>query len=237
MVYIKSNKTKLLKNEKRRLLLETAAKLFADNGYHQTSVKNITDAAKISVGTFYLYFKNKEDLFEKLYDEVEFMVERIKNYAFEMKTDSPAERFANVLTSSLWIYQRFKELARILLIEAVGLNPRIEQKYSQMMFRSNKSLEETLNQLKDLGIIDVPDTKIAAIAIDGAFNNLITYWLRIDDQTDLRSYAYPLAACDLQTLRIDYQQEAIERSIKHMFLELDKLEPEVSKFTRMGESI
>lgn len=230
MVYKKSNKTELRKDEKRKLIFETAAKVFAEKGYHQTSVKDITDTAQISVGTFYLYFKNKEDLFEKLYDEMEKIVNRIKVFALEKHTKDPSERFANVVAASIWTYQKYRELAKILLIEAVGLNPRFEEKYADIMLRSCDSMEATLKHLKDIGIVDVPDTKVAAIAHEGAFNHAIIYWLRTDDKEDLKSYTYPLIVFSLQALKISFCQDGIKRSINEMFLELDNTAVELMQF-------
>lgn len=230
MVYRKSDKTELRKDEKRKLIFETAAKVFAEKGYHQTSVKDIADEANISVGTFYLYFKNKEDLFEKLYDEMEQIINNIKAYAFKKNTLVPAERFSNVVVASIWTYEKYRDLAKILLIEAVGLNTRFEKKYGDLMEKSCEDMEVTLNRLKDKGIIDVPDAKIAAIAHEGAFNHTITYWLRAEDKGDLKSYAYPLTVFLLQALKMDFNHEDIEKNIREMFEELDKAEEEFMKF-------
>ncbi|TKI72509.1 TetR/AcrR family transcriptional regulator [Lysinibacillus mangiferihumi] len=52
--------------ESRALLLEIAAKEFAQNGYHDTKVSSIVKAASLSQPTFYLYFKNKDAIFEEL---------------------------------------------------------------------------------------------------------------------------------------------------------------------------
>lgn len=230
MAYKKSNKTELRKDEKRKLIFETAAKVFAEKGYHKTSVKDITDTAQISVGTFYLYFKNKEDLFEKLYDEMEDIINNIKNYAIAKETQVPSERFANVVAASIWTYQKYRELAKILLIEAVGLNPRFEEKYAQIMVKSCKSMEATLKHLKDIGVIHVPDLKVAAIAHEGSFNYAITYWLRADDKEDLKAYTYPLVIYSFQALKINFCKEDIERSIEEMFQQLDKIADEFMQF-------
>lgn len=230
MVYRKSAKTEIRKDEKRKLIFETAAKVFAKKGYHQTSVKDITDAAQISVGTFYLYFKNKENLFEKLYDEMEQIVDRIKDYALDKKAKTASERFANVVAASVWIYEKYRELAKILLIEAVGLNPRFEKKYADIMLKSCEGMEATLNHLKGIGIVDVPDTKVAAIAHEGAFNHAITYWLRTDDKADLKSYTYPLLVFSLQAIKMSFCQNDIERTIKEMFLKLDNEAVELIQF-------
>lgn len=52
--------------ESRALLLEIAAKEFAQHGYHNTKVSSIVKAASLSQPTFYLYFKNKDAIFEEL---------------------------------------------------------------------------------------------------------------------------------------------------------------------------
>lgn len=52
--------------ESRALLLEVAAKEFAQHGYHKTKVSSIVKGASLSQPTFYLYFKNKEAIFEEL---------------------------------------------------------------------------------------------------------------------------------------------------------------------------
>ncbi|WP_342471673.1 helix-turn-helix domain-containing protein [Metasolibacillus sp. FSL H7-0170] len=52
--------------ESRALLLEIAAREFAQNGYHETKISSIVKGASLSQPTFYLYFKNKEAIFEEL---------------------------------------------------------------------------------------------------------------------------------------------------------------------------
>ncbi|UCF04492.1 MAG: TetR/AcrR family transcriptional regulator [bacterium] len=56
-------------DERRRakeLILSGAMELFADYGYEGTSVKQIADRAKLSVGKLYLHFESKEDIFREL---------------------------------------------------------------------------------------------------------------------------------------------------------------------------
>ncbi|MHB8669324.1 MAG: TetR/AcrR family transcriptional regulator [Acidimicrobiales bacterium] len=49
--------------ERRRQLLDFAAGLFADNGYHRTSVAEIVQGLGVGKGVFYWYFSSKEELF------------------------------------------------------------------------------------------------------------------------------------------------------------------------------
>ena len=53
---------KKIRQDKTELILNSALKLFADNGYHSTSISQIAKNAKISKGLIYNYFKSKEAL-------------------------------------------------------------------------------------------------------------------------------------------------------------------------------
>lgn len=54
------------KLKKRESLLETAFKLFTEKGIHNTSISDIVEQAGVAKGTFYLYFKDKYDINNKL---------------------------------------------------------------------------------------------------------------------------------------------------------------------------
>jgi len=58
------------KARKRQEIIKQAISVFGQKGYHQTKIIDITSSLKISTGTFYLYFKNKGDLFIEVIDDV-----------------------------------------------------------------------------------------------------------------------------------------------------------------------
>lgn len=49
-----------MNNRKRQVIL-ASLKLFAQKGFHSTSIQDILDEAHISKGTFYNYFSSKKD--------------------------------------------------------------------------------------------------------------------------------------------------------------------------------
>jgi len=49
-----------------RRLLDAAAEEFGARGYHETAISNITQKAGVGLGTFYVYFKSKEEVFRAL---------------------------------------------------------------------------------------------------------------------------------------------------------------------------
>lgn len=54
------------KQQKRESLLDSAFSLFIENGFHKTSISDITDHAGVAKGTFYLYFRDKTDIRDHL---------------------------------------------------------------------------------------------------------------------------------------------------------------------------
>lgn len=56
-----------LSDARRQRLLEAALKLFAERGYHGTSVPDVAKAAKVATGSVYNYFADKNDLVNQVY--------------------------------------------------------------------------------------------------------------------------------------------------------------------------
>lgn len=54
----------------RRKLLDAAEKEFGEKGFHSASVSHITQRAGVGQGTFYLYFRSKEEIFLTLVRDI-----------------------------------------------------------------------------------------------------------------------------------------------------------------------
>ena len=65
-------------------ILDEALKLFAKNGYEATSIEQITSAVGIKKASFYSHFKSKQEVLERLVDEIE---ERYKAYSQSLQKD------------------------------------------------------------------------------------------------------------------------------------------------------
>lgn len=50
------------KQEMRRLIIESAMRMFVDEGYEKTSIRAIAEKIEYSPGTIYLYYKDKDEL-------------------------------------------------------------------------------------------------------------------------------------------------------------------------------
>ena len=71
LLLIKSNiKDKTLINKKREHIAKKSVELFVKKGYHQTTVREIAKASKMSMGALYDYINTKEDILFLVCDHI-----------------------------------------------------------------------------------------------------------------------------------------------------------------------
>ena len=93
--------TEEYRNIVRDKILQSAAALFSQNGYHMTSMDDIVNESGLSKGAIYGYFKSKDDLFLALSDrQLESMIENMQD-AF-----SPKDSAKNKLMKAAEIHFR-----------------------------------------------------------------------------------------------------------------------------------
>lgn len=90
-----TGKRETTKKENRQKILLSARSLFAELGYEATAVRDIIRESGLSTGTFYNYFKAKEEIFEELADSVINEVrkkirESRRNFGFDIQNLSRA---------------------------------------------------------------------------------------------------------------------------------------------------
>lgn len=56
-------------NQRKRQVIDSALQLFIEKGFHNTSIQEILDRAKISKGTFYNYFSSKNECFMAILEQ------------------------------------------------------------------------------------------------------------------------------------------------------------------------
>jgi AcrR family transcriptional regulator len=68
-IVISIGKRALTKSANRAAILESARQVFAELGYEATTVRDIIRRTGLASGTFYNYFKSKEEVFHALHDD------------------------------------------------------------------------------------------------------------------------------------------------------------------------
>lgn len=86
-------------NERRNEILDAAGRLFSIKGYDKCTVNDILDAVGIAKGTFYYYFKSKEEVLDAIIDRItEIVVARAEEAASNPEL-SPVMKMLNTILS------------------------------------------------------------------------------------------------------------------------------------------
>ena len=86
--------------ERKKELTDIAEKLFLKNGYEKTAVSDIVKKAKVAQGTFYYYFKTKEEILDSIIDRyIKITVEGYEKIANE-KGPNAVEKLVNIFQFS-----------------------------------------------------------------------------------------------------------------------------------------
>ena len=89
----------LIREDRKKLILDVSLKLFAEKGYENTSISQITKEAGISKGLFYNYFESKEQLMQELVNlvfvEMGEGVEKV--FAYQSGVDQPEKIIQEII--------------------------------------------------------------------------------------------------------------------------------------------
>ncbi|MCX7619366.1 MAG: TetR/AcrR family transcriptional regulator, partial [Acidimicrobiales bacterium] len=117
------NKRTLQAAATRQRVLDAAREVFETRGYQSASVASITKAADTAHGTFYLYFKNKDDALVQVVADV---AEQMRQESRARLTADRYEGIEGVIRGFLVVFAEHAPLWRALL-EGMMQSPIIEQ--------------------------------------------------------------------------------------------------------------
>lgn len=160
----------------RERILDAAANVFASKGYHETRVDDIVDASETSKGSVYFYFPGKQQIFLALVDQFADLLQRRLTEAIAEEDDGVC-RVNAALKACLETFGRYRGLAKILLIQAVGLGTVFEEKRLEIHERFAILIESHLNQAVAEGDIPLIDTEVTAYAWMGAIYEVVIRWV------------------------------------------------------------
>jgi AcrR family transcriptional regulator len=139
--------------ERRSNIIDMSAQLFLSNGYEETSVNTIVEKLGVAKGTFYHYFKSKEEILEAVLENyLSSYAEGIKK-ALENKHINGYEKLMLVLRSILSNNQGPEHLTKHV---EDNKNARLHQMMDEMFYEKfNPIIVEVLKQGIDEGIFKV----------------------------------------------------------------------------------
>ena len=85
--------------ERKNEILDTAEKLFYQQGYEKVSIANIIDTIGIAKGTFYHYFKSKEELLDQIIERQVLRIDQIIERVLEEPEENALVELNNLYAS------------------------------------------------------------------------------------------------------------------------------------------
>ena len=179
-------------NDKYHRILEASVNVFADHGFHQSTVSQIAKKAGVADGTIYLYFKNKEDILVQIFNyKTKQIFERFREVVDS--ADNPIEKLRNLIRRHLQEFQQDRNLAVVYLAETRQINRVMEDQIKIMSKMYFDLVAEILEQGQQNGNFrTVLHLGLVKRHILGSVDEVISTWLHADDKYDLVSMADPL---------------------------------------------
>ncbi|AKV03800.1 Transcriptional regulator, TetR family [Labilithrix luteola] len=162
------------KAERRQQILLNARDVFAKRGYHAAKIDDIVAAAGVARGTFYLYFEDKRAIFEEIVDRT---FTRIGMAVLRVETEDPSRSVAAQIKENIRriVGALIEDPAttKILLSDAVGLDPAFDRKLLSFYEEIGKLLEASLIDGQSMGIVAQGDAHMFAIMTLGALKEIM----------------------------------------------------------------
>lgn len=85
---------------RKRELVDIAEKLFIKFGYEETAVSDIVKSAKVAQGTFYYYFKSKDEVLDAIIDK---LIIEVKEVTKKIASEKDLDAIGRILQFSVYI--------------------------------------------------------------------------------------------------------------------------------------
>lgn len=198
MAYRTTDKMMARKEARRRKLLGAAIRLFARKGFHAATVPVIVRAANSSIGSFYFYFRNKDDVFAAALQDLGERISLALNRALGAAGPDVLVQMRTAVKALVAFLAENPEEARILIVESSGLGKRLEDIRRQVIASHTRSVEQALGALANR--LPPLDAAVAASCWVGAVYEAVYRWLErpVEGRVPAARLAETIARFNLQ---------------------------------------
>ncbi len=160
--------------EKRRIILDAAVRVFARKGFHTSRVGDIAEEAGVAHGLLYHYFASKDDVLETIFRENwTVLVERIR--AVEESGEPARDQLRHVAAILIRTWRHQPDVVRVLVRE-IARSPELQQQIGELV-KPIQAIERIVEQGQRSGELraDV-DPRLAATVFYGGIDEVLTGW-------------------------------------------------------------
>ncbi len=161
--------------EKRRLILDAAVRVFARKGFHTSRVGDIAEEAGVAHGLLYHYFSSKDEVLETIFRENwGVLVERI--VAVEQSDDSARDQLRHVAAIILRTWRHEPDVVRVLVRE-IARSPEMQARIGDLV-QPIESIRRIIERGRERGEFRADlDPALAAVVFYGGIDELLTGWV------------------------------------------------------------
>jgi TetR/AcrR family fatty acid metabolism transcriptional regulator len=179
-------------NDKYQRILEAAIKVFAEQGFFQSTISQIAKEAGVADGTIYLYFKNKDDILVQFFNYKAKQV--FDGFREEVnRAESAVDKLRNLVRRHLAEFQRDRNMAILYQFETHQSSRLAEKQIKEMSNMYLDIVAEIMEQGQQEGLIR-KNLYLSLVKrfILGAVDEVINTWIHSGGEYDLVSMADPL---------------------------------------------
>lgn len=156
-------------------LLNAGRAVFKKEGFQKATMAEINKLANTGYGTAYVYFKNKDELFIELMENIMKKMYDVASLPFE--PDTTEEAFAQIKKQvRLFIQAALEEKEMMQVIkQAIGVSDMVEEKWNQIRARFIAGITKDITFVQGIGIAH-KDIQAALIARGWYYMNEQLMW-------------------------------------------------------------
>lgn len=146
--------------ERREQLIDTALRLFARQGFDNTSIKDLAEAAGVAQGLFYHYFRNKEELLFAAIERQSFRAELRR--LLVAPSDKPAAEVLLQIATDFSALTAERDLVLRLIAREAPTNPQVAAMLQRVIQEAVALLAEYLEARIQAGELRPHDPAVTA---------------------------------------------------------------------------
>ncbi|MBI5661729.1 MULTISPECIES: TetR/AcrR family transcriptional regulator [Ignavibacterium] len=151
------------KTEMREAILSAALKLFSDEGYDNVTMRKIADKIEYSVGTIYLYFKDKGEIFYELHNRG--FAEFYKRQLSVQHIKDPIERLKAHGEAYIQFAMEYPEYYDVMFISRTPAKEIKKSEHWEEGERTYEILKLNIKQAMEAGYFKDVDLEVAAFSL------------------------------------------------------------------------
>lgn len=159
----------------REQILEAAAQIFSQKGYHAASMRDIAEAVRLRKPSLYHHVTSKQDILLALLDQaLEMLIEGLR--AVVDADIAPEDKLRKAMEVYLTTLAENRDLSAVLLLEHRSLEAEFQTKHIPARDRFEGMWREILREGVETGAFVCQDIAMVTRSLLGALNWTITWF-------------------------------------------------------------